>query len=60
VQELIRAIAENHPDVELLISFNAAMTSEAIAARDFIQRWVQSGNIHICKRDCEGGEAVIG
>ena len=60
VQELIRAIAENHPDVELLISFNAAMTSEAIAARDFIQRWVKPGNIHVWQGVCEGGEAVIG
>ena len=60
VQELIRAIAENHPDVELLISFNAAMTSEAIAARDFIQHWVKPGNIHAWQGVCEGGEAVIG
>ena len=60
VQELIRAIAENHPDVELLISFNAAMTSEAIVARDFIERWVKPENIHVWQGICEGGEAVTG
>ena len=60
VQELIRAIAENHPDVELLISFNAAMTSEAIAARDFIRRWISSENIHIWQGVCEDGEAITG
>ena len=60
VQELIRAIAENHADVELLISLNAAMTSEAIAARDFIRRWIRPENIHVWQGVCDGGEAVTG
>ena len=60
VQELIRAIAENHPDVELLISFNAAMTGEAIAARNSIRRWISSENIHIWQGVCEDGEAITG
>lgn len=60
VQDLIRATAEYHPDIELLISFNAAMTSEAIVARDFIQRWIRPENIHVWQGVCEGGEAVKG
>ena len=47
MQELIRAIAENHTDVELLISFNAAMTSEAIA-RAILSNAGSSREIFMC------------
>ena len=60
VQELIRAISEGHHQVELMISFNAAMIDEALAARDFIRQWVDSRKIHMWNGVAEGGEAISG
>ena len=60
VQELIRAISEGHPQVELTISFNAAMIDEASAARDFIRQWVDARKIHMWNGVAEAGEAIAG
>jgi glycosyltransferase involved in cell wall biosynthesis len=60
VQEFIRAIGESHPQVELSISFNAAMLDEALAARDSIQQWVDSRNIQMWNGVAEAGEAIAG
>ena len=60
VQELTRAISAGHPHVELTISFNAAMIDEAIAARDFIRRWVDARKIHMWNGVAEAGEAIAG
>jgi glycosyltransferase involved in cell wall biosynthesis len=60
VHEFIRAIGEGHPQVELTISFNAAMLDEALAARDSIQQWVDSRNIHMWNGVAEAGEAIAG
>jgi glycosyltransferase involved in cell wall biosynthesis len=59
VQELIRAISEDHR-VELMISFNAAMIDEAVAARDFIRQWVDARKIHMWNGVAEAGEAIAG
>ena len=45
--ELIRAIAQTCPEVEMSISFNAAMTDAAIAARDMVTPWIAPHNIHV-------------
>ncbi|MBB3457287.1 glycosyltransferase involved in cell wall biosynthesis [Rhizobium sp. BK313] len=53
-------IVDNHPDVELLVSLNAAMPLEALAARDHLQKWIKPGNIHIWHGAAEAGEAING
>lgn len=60
VQELILGIVDNHPDVELLISLNAAMPLEALAARDHLQQWIKPANISMWHGVAEGGEAILG
>lgn len=45
--ELIKAIAENHRDIEMMISFNAAMPETAIAARESVRSWFRPDNIHV-------------
>ncbi|WP_204323881.1 hypothetical protein, partial [Stenotrophomonas maltophilia] len=42
------------------ISFNAAMLDEAIAARDYVGRWVAPRNIHVWNGLAECGEAIGG
>ncbi|MFT4185181.1 MAG: glycosyltransferase family 1 protein [Rhizobium sp.] len=53
-------IVENHPDVEILVSLNAAMPLEALAARDHLQKWIKPENIHIWHGIAETGEAING
>ncbi|UWU23548.1 glycosyltransferase family 4 protein (plasmid) [Rhizobium sp. CB3060] len=60
VQELVLGIADNHPEVELLVSLNAAMPLEALAARDHLQKWIKSSNIHLWHGVAEAGEAING
>ncbi len=60
VQELILGILDNHPDVELLVSLNAAMPLEALAARDHLQQWIRPANIFMWHGTAEGGEAIHG
>lgn len=60
VQELILGIVDNHPDVELLVSLNAAMPLEALAARDHLQQWINPANIFMWHGIAEGGEAIHG
>lgn len=58
VQELLRALAGE--DLNLSISFNAAMSDEAIAARDFVAQWIDPRQIHVWNGVAEGGEGVVG
>ena len=60
VHELIRALSTHRPEIELSISFNAAMRDEAIAARDAIERWIRPENTHVWEGVSEAGEADIG
>jgi len=60
VEGLIRGISDGFPEVELAISFNAAMLDAGIAARDHIRRWVKPKNIHVWQGVAEGGEALLG
>ena len=45
--ELIVALDSACEDVELHISFNAAIADEAISATNFISSWIDKHNIHI-------------
>ena len=58
--ELIKAIAENHRDVEMLISFNAAMPVAAISAREAVRGWFRPENIHVWHSARDNGEVVDG
>lgn len=60
VEGLIKGIRENRPDVELVISFNAALLDEGIAARDHVAKWFEPENIHIWQGAAEGGEVLLG
>ncbi|MHC2019528.1 glycosyltransferase family 4 protein [Methylobacterium sp. CM6247] len=58
-QELIRALSERG-DIDLSISFNAAMPDEALAARDVISAWIAPRDIHVWESPRENGEAISG
>ena len=60
VHELIGALATHCPQIELSLSFNAAMVDEAIVAREIVGRWIAPRNIHIWQGLAEGGEAFFG
>lgn len=60
VTELVRAIAENHPQVELLVSFNASMPNEALLAREAISDLIHPENLHVWHGAVTGGEATEG
>lgn len=60
VQELLLGIIDNHPDIDLLVSLNAGMPQEALAARDHLQQWVNPGNILTWHGVAEGGEGIDG
>jgi len=60
VTELLHAIAENHPEVELSISFNAAMPEEALLAREAVSSFIDRNNIHVWHGAATSGEAVEG
>lgn len=60
VQEFTRCIAENHPDVELLVSFNAAMGEAAIEAREVVAGWIKPDNIYVWHGASETGETTEG
>ncbi|PSO23654.1 hypothetical protein C7G41_32475 [Bradyrhizobium sp. MOS002] len=60
ITELIRAISEEALGWDLLVSFNASMADESVAARAHIQRWIKPANIHVWQGVAEGGEAVVG
>ncbi len=57
---LIRGIADHAPHVDLHISLNADMPEEAVAARDFLSRWIRPDNIHVWHGTATQGEAVEG
>ena len=60
VHELIGGIGAYCPEVELSISFNAAMPERAIVAGDRVSRWIEPRNIHIWQGVAEGGEGNVG
>lgn len=60
VSELVRAIAEHHPDVELLMSFNAAMPDETLQAREAVSDFIDHHNIHVWHGATADGEAIEG
>ncbi|MDQ8699884.1 glycosyltransferase family 1 protein [Hyphomicrobium sp. LHD-15] len=60
VHEFTRCIVENHPEVELLISFNAAMGEAAIEARDVVSGWIKAENIYVWHGASEAGETIEG
>lgn len=59
VLELIRAIAMNHSDVELAISFNAELGEEAVTARRLVENWVCPAHIHVWEGAARSGEALL-
>jgi glycosyltransferase involved in cell wall biosynthesis len=60
VQDLVRSLVRNHPEVDIFISFNAALPEQAIVARDRVAAWIKPGNIHVWHGIAEGGEAPYG
>ncbi|KAA1175411.1 glycosyltransferase family 4 protein [Rhizobium tropici] len=60
VQEWLLGIIDNHPDVELLVSLNAGMPQDALAARDHLQQWLKPANIFMWHGVADGGEGVDG
>jgi len=60
VQELLLGIIDNHPDVEILLSLNAGMPLDALAARDHLQQWIKPANIFMWHGVAERGEALDG
>lgn len=60
VTELVRAIADNHPEVELLMSFNASIPNEALLAREAVGDIIDPANLHVWHSAVRGGEATEG
>lgn len=60
VTELVRALADYHPEVELSISFNASMPDDALLAREAICDLIEPRNTHVWHGAARGGEAVEG
>lgn len=60
VYELIRSISYHHPEIELQISFNAALVSEAMDARERISKYIKSENIFVWEGIATDGEASSG
>ncbi|QNQ62038.1 glycosyltransferase family 4 protein [Brucella sp. 6810] len=60
VQDFLAEIAENRQDVDLHVSLNAAMSDEAVSARDFLQKWISPERIHLWHGVVEGAEQVYG
>src|SRR5688500_19295432 len=60
VHELIRELVKSHPEVDVSISFNAALADEAIVARDAVAAWIKPVNIHVWHGNAEAGEALFG
>lgn len=60
VTELIAAIAGTRPDVELMVSLNAALPEQAISARALLAAHIAPRNIHVWQGIAEGGEGMTG
>jgi len=60
VVDLFSAISRDCPDLELVTSFNAALSTTAIAARDEVSAWIASHNIHIWEGAAQTGEVIGG
>ena len=60
VREFIRAVSVGEFELDVAISFNAAMSDEAISARTDVQQWIDPSNIHVWQGVAEAGEADIG
>lgn len=60
VTELLRAIATHQPQIELLVSLNAALPEEALLAREALAGIVPASNIHVWHGAARTGEAIEG
>jgi len=60
VQEFLTEIAENHREVDLHVSLNAAMAPQAMAVRESLQNWIAPCNIHVWQSIEEGPEHLYG
>lgn len=60
VLEFLAEIVENHKDIDLHVSLNAAMAKEALTARDCLRRMLPSENIHVWNAAVEGPERIYG
>lgn len=56
----LRGIIAQGPSVDLQVSLNAAMAEEAVAARDFLSKWLPADRIHIWHGAVKRGEAAEG
>ena len=59
VIELLRAM-QTQPNVQLVISLNAVMAEEAIAARRYLERFLPSAEIHSWFGTAADGEGITG
>lgn len=60
VCELVASLSEAACDIELMMSFNAAIGETAIAAREIVSEWIEPGNIHVWHGAAVAGEALEG
>lgn len=60
ILELLKAIKRNHPDVEMAMSFNAAMPNEVMIARGIVKDLIPAKNIHLWEGLRTDGEGVEG
>lgn len=60
VEGLIRGIINSSQQVDLHVSLNADLPQEAVAARDFLSKWIKAENIHVWHGTAEQGESIEG
>lgn len=60
VTEFLRAVSAHQPQVELLVSLNAALPEEALLAREALAGIVPADNIHVWHGTARTGEAIEG
>lgn len=60
VGEFIAALCDARSEIALEVSFNTALTAEAVSARDFVRQWIPNERIHLWQGVAEAGEAVHG
>ena len=60
VSELLIAIIQQHPNIDIHISFNAAMPDALMEARSLVQKWIKPDNIHLWHGAAKAGEITEG
>jgi len=58
--ELLKAIKKNHSDIELMMSFNAAMPNDVCIARNLVKDIIPARNIFLWEGVKTDGEGVEG